>query len=151
MARIVKSIEIDAPHEHVFALALDFSRQPEWTTFIKEALITSGDGKSAGTTDRSVIKVGPRASKSDGEWTEYKAGEIFARRSSGGMSMEEKMTFTPAGGGTRVEWMVDYKPPMGPLGKFMDAFMMNRVFQNEIEASLENLNRMLHSHGFHGQ
>ena len=139
MARIVKSIQIDAPNEHVFALALDFSRQPEWTTFIKEALVTSGDGKSVGTTDRSVLKVGPRSSKSEGEWTEYKAGETFARRSSGGMSMEEKMTFTPTGGGTRVEWTVDYKPPMGPLGAFMDAFMMNRVFQNELEASLENL------------
>jgi uncharacterized membrane protein len=139
MARIVKSIEIDAPNEHVFALALDFSRQPEWTTFIKEALVTSGDGKSAGTTDRSVIKVGPRASESEGEWTEYKPGEIFARRSSGGMSMEERMTFTPAGGGTRVEWAVEYKPPMGPLGALMDVFMMNRVFQNELEASLANL------------
>jgi len=143
MARIVKSIQIDAPNEHVFALALDFSRQPEWTTFIKEALITSGDGKSVGTTDRSVLKVGPRSSKSEGEWTEYNAGEVFARRSSGGMSMEEKMTFTPADGGTRVEWMVDYKPPMGPVGAFMDAFMMNRVFQNELEASLENLKTAL--------
>ena len=139
MARIVKSVQIDAPREHVFALALDFSRQPEWTTFIKEALITSGDGKSAGTTDRSVIKVGPRASESEGEWTEYKAGELFARRSIAGMSMRERMTFTPADGGTWVEWEVVYKPPMGPLGRFMDAFMMNRVFQNEIEASLENL------------
>jgi uncharacterized membrane protein len=53
------------------------------------------------------------------------------------------MTFTPADGGTRVEWMVDYKPPMGPAGAFMDAFMMNRVFQNELEASLENLKTAL--------
>ncbi len=139
MAHIVKSIEIDAPREHVFALALDFSRQPEWTTFVKEALITSGDGKSAGTTDSTVLKVGPRAAKHDGVWTEYEAGAVFGRRLTGGMTMEETMTFTPAGGGTHVEWVVDYQPPMGALGKLMDAVMMNRVFQNELEASLDKL------------
>ena len=45
----------------------------------------------------------------------------------------------PVGNGTDVQWAVSYTPPMGPLGKFMDVFMMNRVYQNEIEASLERL------------
>ena len=139
MPRIVKSIEIDAPREHVFALALDFSRQPEWTTFIREATVTSGDGKSPGTKDSTVLKVGPRAARHEGEWIAYQPGEVFSRRLTGGMTMDEKLTFTAAGSGTNVEWAVDYTPPMGPIGKFMDAFMMNRVFQNEIEASLENL------------
>ena len=57
--------------------------------------------------------------------------------------MDERMTFTPAGNGTNVEWAVNYTPPMGPIGKMMDVFMMNRVFQNEIEASLENLKTAL--------
>ncbi len=143
MARIVKSIQIDAPRDHVFALALDFARQPEWTTFIKEALVTAGDGKSAGTTDCTVIKVGPSARKTESVWTEYQAGEKFARRATSGMTLEERITFAESGGGTRVEWTVDYQPPMGPLGAFMDVFMMNRVFQNELEASLENLKAAL--------
>src|SRR5207249_10193766 len=53
LARVAKSIEIDAPREHVFALATDIGRQPDWTTFVKEGLITSGDGKSGGTRDRT--------------------------------------------------------------------------------------------------
>ncbi len=143
MARIVKSIQIDAPREHVFALAVDPARQPEWTTFIREAIVTSGDGKSAGTIDRSVLKVGPRATATESTWTEYRVGEAFARKSSSGLEREETMTFAAADGGTMVEWSVDYKPPMGPLGKFMDVFMMNRVFQNELEASLEGLKAAL--------
>jgi uncharacterized membrane protein len=139
LARVVKSISIDAPREHVFALATDLARQPDWTTFVKEGLITSGDGKSAGTTDRTVVKVGPRSSKAENVWTEYAAGEVFARRATSGMEMEEKLTFIPAGNGTEVQWMVVYKPPLGPLGWFMDVFMMNRVYQNEIEGSLERL------------
>jgi len=145
MARITKSIQIDAPHDHAFALALDFARQPEWSTFIQESIVTSGDGSSAGTTDRTTIKVGPRASVNENLWTEYQAGEKFARRATSGMSIEERLTFAESGGGTLMTWMVDYKPPMGPLGAFMNVFMMNRVFQNEIEASLENLKAALES------
>ena len=139
MARVLKSIRIDAPREHVFALATDLSRQPDWTTFVKEGAITSGDGKSAGTTDRMVVQIGPRATKSEGLWTEYTTGERFARRATSGMRMEERMLFTPVGNGTDVQWAINYEPPLGPVGKFMDVFMMNRVYQNEIEASLERL------------
>lgn len=139
MARVVKSIRIDAPREHVFALATDLSRQPDWTTFVKEGAITSGDGKSAGTTDRMVVRIGPRATKLEGVWTEYTTGERFARRATSGLKMEERMLFTPVGNGTDVQWSVSYDPPFGPIGKFMDVFMMNRVYQNEIEGSLERL------------
>jgi len=145
LARVAKSIEIDAPREHVFALATDIGRQPDWTTFVKEGLITSGDGKSAGTRDRTVFKVGPRATKAEHLWMAYNPGELFARRSVMGMTQEETMQFTSAGNGTVVQWSVNYRPPMGPLGRFMDVFMMNRVYQNEIEASLERLKAALES------
>jgi len=143
VARVVKSIRIDAPREHVFALATDITKQPDWTTFVKEGVVTSGDGKSAGTTDRMVIRVGPRATTAENIWSEYATGEVFGRRTTSGMAMQEIMTFTAAGNGTQVEWAVDYTPPMGALGRFMDVFMMNRVYQNEIEASLENLKKEL--------
>jgi uncharacterized membrane protein len=55
------------------------------------------------------------------------------------MKQEERMLFTSVGGGTDVQWAINYTPPMGLLGKFMDVFMMNRVYQNEIEGSLERL------------
>lgn len=139
MPRIRKSIDIDAPREHVFAYATDVSKHPEWTTFIREAQIISGDGKSQGSSDRSVVKVGPRAQTVEFLWTEYQPNEIFARRATSGMALEERITFTPNDGGTRVEWTVTYTPPLGPLGAFLDVFFMNRVYQNEIEASLENL------------
>jgi len=145
LARVAKSIQIDAPREHVFALATDIGRQPDWTTFVKEGLITAGDGKSAGTRDRTVFKVGPRATKAENLWTAYNPGELFARRSVMGMTQEETMQFTPAGNSTLVQWTVNYQPPLGPLGRFMDVFMMNRVYQNEIEASLERLKAALES------
>ena len=139
MPRLKAVIDIDAPREHVFALAADVSKQPEWTTWIKEVTITSGDGKSAGTTDRTKFKVGPMPQMLDTTWTEYTPAEAFGRHFAGYLKADEKMTFTPANGGTRVEWAVNYTPPFGILGKFMAWFMMARFFQNELEASLENL------------
>ena len=145
MARVVKSIQIDAPREHVFALATALSRQPDWTTFVKEGLITSGDGRSAGTRDRTIFKVGVRSTKAENLWTAYTPGELFARNTVSGMAQEESMQFTAAGNGTIVQWSVNYRPPLGPLGRFMDVFMMNRVYQNEIEASLDRLKAALES------
>src|SRR5207249_10188049 len=36
LARVAKSIEIDAPREHVFAPATDTGRQPDWPTLGQE-------------------------------------------------------------------------------------------------------------------
>lgn len=143
MPRLKAAIQIDVPRDHVFALAADVSRQPEWTTWIKEVVIKSGDGKSAGTTDQTVIKIGPQRQRLQGTWTEYTAGEVLARRFSGYLTAQERMTFATANGGTRVQWDVDYTPPFGIVGKFFAWFMMARIFQNELEASLENLKKAL--------
>ena len=45
----------------------------------------------------------------------------------------------PRDDGTHVEWTIGYRPPMGPLGRVVAALFLNRVFQNEIEESLESL------------
>ena len=143
MPRIRKTIEIEASPEHVFNYATNASTQTGWIKFLRQIDITSGDGQSRGTTDRCVIKLGPRAQAVDAVWTEYDAPRAFARKTTGGMEMEGRMTFQARDAGTRVEWTIGYKPPMGPLGAVVDALFMNRVFQNEIEESLESLKAQL--------
>ena len=143
MPRIRKTIEIEASPEHVFSYATNASTQTGWIKFLKQIDITSGDGQSQGTTDRCVVKLGPRAQAVDAVWTEYDSPRAFARKATSGMEMEGRMTFQPSDAGTRVEWTIGYKPPMGPLGALVDALFMNRVFQNEIEESLESLKAQL--------
>ena len=143
MPNLRAHIDIDAAKEHVFALAADPSRQPQWTTFIKNIAITSGDGKSEGTTDRTTIKIGLQSHDLNGTWTDYRPGEVLARTFTGYLQMRDRLTFTPIANGTRVQWTVNYTPPFGLLGKFMAWLVMARIFQNELEASLENLKRAL--------
>ena len=143
MPHIVKMIDIDASPENVFNYATNASTQPDWVKFLREIDITSGDGKSKDTRDRCVIKLGPRAQAVDAVWTEYDPPRTFARKATGGMEMEGRMTFEPRDQGTRVQWSIQYRPPMGPMGLMVDALFMNRVFQNEVEESLESLQAQL--------
>ncbi len=143
MPRLKAAIEIEAPVEHVFALAADVTKQPDWTTFIKEVVVTTGDGKSQGSAAKRVIKVGPQKKGLEDTIVEYEANEALGRRFTGYFDGEDRLSFTPAGSGTRVEWRVNYTPPYGFLGKIGALVMMARIFQNELEASLDNLKAQL--------
>ncbi len=143
MPSIRKTIDIEASPEHVFNYATNASTQTDWVKFLKRIDITSGDGQSQGSTDRCVVKLGPRAQAVNAVWTEYDRPRAFARKATDGMEMEGRMTFQPQDGGTRVEWTIGYRPPMGLLGAIVDALLMNRIFQNEVEESLESLKAQL--------
>lgn len=145
MPLILKSIDIAAAPDRVFDYATNSSTQPDWITFIRDVEITSGDAKSEGTTDRCVFKLGPRTQALGATWTEYDAPRSFAREATSGLEIEERMTFEPRGDGACVEWTVDYRPPLGPLGALFDALFMNRLLQNEMEESLETLKARLES------
>ena len=143
MPRILKSIDIDASPDKVFSYVTNASTQPDWIKFMKQVDITSGGDLGKGTTDRSVIKLGPRAQTMEALWTEYDPPRSFARKATSGMEMEGRMTFEPTDDGTHVEWVIGYRPPLGALGLMTDALFMNRVFQNEVEESLESLKAQL--------
>ena len=143
MPSLKAAIEIDAPREHVFALAADITKQPDWTTFIKEVVVTTGDGKSQGSAAKRVIKVGPQKNNLEDTIVEYAANEALGRKFTGYFDGQDRLTFEPAGSGTRVEWSVNYTPPFGIIGRIGAFIMMARFFQNELEASLDNLKAQL--------
>jgi uncharacterized protein YndB with AHSA1/START domain len=142
MPRLTARIEIDAPREHVFAAAEPL-KMPEWTIHVAEVAVTEGDGRSAGTKDATTISVTPRKNKLESIWTDFRPGEAWARDFKGYLSGEERMTFTEANGGTKVEWLYNYKPPFGIIGKIGALLVMSRVVQNNMEASLDNLKEAL--------
>ena len=143
MPTIFKSVDIDAPPERVFALVGDATKQSEWAIFIKDAELLSGDGKSPGSTYRWSFKVGPRSQPLEVVVAAYNENEALVRRVSGELQMEDRLLLAPVDGGTRVEWTIYYKPPFGPLGALLDLIFINRVFQNDVETSLERLKQQI--------
>jgi uncharacterized protein YndB with AHSA1/START domain len=138
MPNLKATIDIDASREHVFAAAEPL-KMPEWTIHVKEVIVTDGDGKSAGTKDKTIINVTPRKNTLESEWTEYKPGEAWARNFTGYLSGTERIDLAEVDGGTRLTWTYNYTPPFGPLGKIGALLVMSRVVQNNMESSLETL------------
>lgn len=144
MPLINKSIEIEAPREQVFAEAADPTKQPDWALFLKDVAVTRGDGRSAGSKQTWVFKVGPRAEDMEAVVTKFSENEYVSRQTSGKLGISDSMNFVALdGGATRVHWNIEYTPPMGMLGKMLDNIFVNRVFQNDVETSLERLKRRL--------
>ncbi|MCH8052289.1 MAG: SRPBCC family protein [Chloroflexi bacterium] len=142
MPRLKAVIDIDAPREHVFAAAEPL-KMPEWTVHVSEVTVTEGDGKTAGTKDRTIIKVTPRENTLESEWTEYRPGEAWARTFTGYLKGEERISLAEVDGRTRLEWTYNYTPPFGFIGKIGALLVTSRVVQNNMESSLETLKREL--------
>ena len=139
MPRIFKSIHIEAPPQKVFPLAVDPAHQPQWHISLKKVEPVSGDGKSQGSAFRWTFKMGPRGQQMDSTVMDYVENQSYARHCSGDLQIQDRLSFYASQGGTRVEWSIKYTPPLGYLGVLLDAVLMNRVFQNDMETSLENL------------
>ncbi|MFQ6019869.1 MAG: SRPBCC family protein [Dehalococcoidia bacterium] len=139
MPSIRKSIEIQASPQEVFAQAVDPDKQPLWDTLLKRVEVVSGDGKSEGSGFRWTFKLGPRSQDLDAVVSEYKENQAYGRRVVRELSLRDQMLFSPSDDGTRLEWSIEYEPPLGLLGTAVDALFMNRIFQNDVEQSLENL------------
>ncbi|HXG35713.1 MAG TPA: SRPBCC family protein [Dehalococcoidia bacterium] len=144
MAEVSKSIEIAAPRERVFQEATDPAKQGEWALFLKDVAVVSGDKTTPGSKQVWQFKVGPRAQPLEAVITRFIPNEHVARRAEGAINLEESMAFVAVDDtATRVHWNFEYQPPLGPIGRLLDTIFVNRVFQNDVETSLENLKRRL--------
>lgn len=143
MPRIDNAIDIKLPGDKVFEYISDIEAQSEWVKWAKKTEITSPDRQGVGATDAMVMQVGPRKEKVEGIITEYKAGEYLTRRSTRGMPMTERLAVVPSGDGSKVAWSVEYTPPMGAMGKMMDVLFMERLFDQLMKDSLDNLKEKL--------
>ena len=143
MPRLDGSIDIKAPREKVFAYISDVEAQPQWCKWAKDAEVTSVSKTGVGATDEMVMQVGPRKERVEGIVTEYKEGMYFSRRHTRGLEMSESYSVLPFGDMTKVAWSIEYKPPMGSMGKLLDLIFMERLFEQLQGDSLNNLKERL--------
>ena len=143
MPRLDNSIDIRAPRDRVFQYISDIETHPEWVKWAKKAENTSPGHKGVGATHTLLMQVGPRKETVDEIVTEYKEDTLFTRRHTSGMEMEERLALVGIGDSTKVAWSIDYKPPMGAMGKAMDMLFMVRLFDQLMVDSLSNLKERL--------
>jgi len=137
MAKLKKTITINAPVEKVFSYAVDPTNLPEfWPSILEvkdvEPLPTGGYKFGW------VYKMAGVRGAGTSEMSEYVANQRTVTVSKGAFSSTITWTYLPTDSGTRVTAEVDYTVNVPVLQKLAEAFLV-KLNENEAETLLANL------------
>ena len=131
MARVERSITINAPVEKVFAYIADPTGELESIPSITDIRNVKGEG--VGQTYEWTYKMLGIPLRGKSEVVEYKPNEHYVSKSSGGVVSTWTYSFKVVTGGTHMNLVVDYTIPIPVLGKFAERLVLR---QTEREADL---------------
>jgi carbon monoxide dehydrogenase subunit G len=136
MARVVKSVHVDAPVERVFAYLQDPMSNLDWLPGMIDVTKISGDG--VGARFRWVYKMAGIPLEGESTALEFVPNERFVTESKSGVVSTWTWDFVPNDGGTRINLAVDYVVPVPVLGRLAEALV---VGQNErvLDTALQNI------------
>lgn len=132
MAKVKKTITINAPVEKVFAFMAEPTNLPSvWPSMVevRDLQPSPGGGHNFGW----VYKMAGMRIEGASETTGYVLNERVVTRSTKGIQSKFVWTYTPEGGATRLAVEVEYTVPVPLLGKIAEAVI---VKQNEREAEI---------------
>ncbi|MCI4353306.1 MAG: SRPBCC family protein [Thermoplasmata archaeon] len=140
---VESSLVVNAGPEQVFPLVEDPHSLMKWVSFLRQVQWAKGSG--VGAKDRCQIEIAGRKVWMGAQVYVYEKNVRIGRKSVEGMKMASEIRLVPEGGATRVQWVMSYRPPLGPLGSLMDALMMRRAIRKGVAASLGRLKRLAES------
>ena len=137
MAKVEKTITINAPVEKVFEYVDDAYNLPEiWPSMVEVSdveRLPNGGNKM-----RWVYKMAGMRFEGTSEDIEYVANQRTVAKSRGGIESTFVWTYEPEDGGTKVTVEVEYTVPVPVLGKLAEAIIV-KLNENEAESLLANL------------
>lgn len=136
MARIEKSVVINAPAEKVYAFCSDIEGYTRFMEGAKEIKAT-GD-----TSAHWKMEMAGRTVEFDTEMTENIENKKIAWKSGGDFAAVGSWAFEPADEGTKIEMVMDYEIP-GIMGKIFDKVKVSKDMEKDMETSLQNLKELL--------
>ena len=142
MSEVKVTIEIDAPPQQVFETSMDPEKTKEWVTIVREV----------GPYDSGPLQVGFKMEQKlclrgasfrvkwklveyDGPWVSRWEGKGPAGSKA---TIENRLSET-ASGGTRYEYINEFKAPFGPLGAVASKALVGGIPEKEANASLRQL------------
>ena len=142
MARIEKSIEINAPPDKVFSL-INWDRVPEYYDSIKKVEWTSKPIMEVGATVHVISEIAGSKGEWDAEITEYKDNEkVSWRTTSGNLTIIYIALLDPTKAGTKLTTSFDYELPYSILGKLIDKLRVHKSLEKEAEQALQKMKDM---------
>ena len=131
MARVERSVTINAPVEKVFSYTADPSSEPEYIPGSTEVREITGLG--VGQRWAWTYKMAGIPLKGESEVIECVQNERYVQQSKGGIVSTWTHTFKAEDGGTRLDLVIEYTIPVPVLGKIGERLVLR---QNEREADL---------------
>ncbi len=135
MAKVKRSITINAPVEKVFNYLADPMTTPDWVPSLMEVKDVSGSG--VGQHYRWTYKMAGVLLEGETTVTEHIPNERRATQSKGGATSTWILNFETHNGGTMLELDIEYTSPIPVIGKLAEKIVLKR---NEREADLAMAN-----------
>jgi uncharacterized membrane protein len=149
MAKVKRTVHIDAPVEKVFSYWEDVRNHVAiWPSLVEVKDVQPLP--NGGTSFRWVYKMAGMLMEGSGEITEYVANERLVEKSSGrgfpgsGFSCTMDFTFQPEDGGTKMIINIEYAVPIPVLGKMAEPLLL-KLNEREADLILANLKNVLES------
>ena len=137
MAKVEKTITINAPVEKVFGYIDEPTNLPEiWPSLMEiKDVQTLPNG---GHTDRWVYKMAGMRFEGTTEGIEHVTNQRIVSKTKGGVESTQTWVFQPEAGGTKVTFEVEYNIPIPVLGKLAEAIVV-KMNDREGDSILANL------------
>ena len=137
MAKVIKSITINAPVEKVFKYATDQTNMPEiWPSMVENNFLERLP--NGGTKSQYVYKMAGMRFEGISVDTEFIPNQRTVSKTEGGVESEITWEYQSEGEATKVTFGAEYTVPIPLLGKLAEAFIVKQN-ENEAEIILANL------------
>ena len=140
MAKVERSIIINAPVEKVFSYISDPNSELESIPSITDIRDITGQG--VGQRWGWSYKMMGISLKGESEVIEYIPNQQLVHKSMGGIVSTWTYTFKPEAGGTRLNLVVDYTIPVPVLGKIAERLVL-RQSEREADLAIANIKERL--------
>jgi uncharacterized protein YndB with AHSA1/START domain len=139
------SIEIAAPPEKVWAVIMDPDRLADWVTIHRAVNRVSDSPLTADSIMEQRLSL--RGVPFNVTWKvkEFDPPHLAVMEGTGpGRSRAQiRDELTAVDGGTRFDYVNEFKPPMGPLGTAVGRVLVGGVSEREAKASLQKLKALV--------
>jgi len=142
MAKVERSITINAPVEKVFAYIEDPTLNPEWLPSVMEVKDVTVTEERVGSHFRWVYKLAGLLFEGQSTTTQYIPNRRIVTQSKGGIVSTWTWTFQPHDGGTKANLVVEYTIPVPVLGKLAEALVL-RLNEREADLAMANIKAMM--------
>jgi carbon monoxide dehydrogenase subunit G len=145
MSRVEASIRIDAPMEKVWDVLMDPERLGDWVTIHRKVGEVSDRPLQKGSTLDQTVCVAHANFKVHWTVTELRDGSVtWDGRGPARSTAHTSYHLEPDGnGGTRFDYVNDFKAPGGPLGRVADRVLVGGISKREADRSLRRLKELV--------